>query len=73
MQIQQITEYLQGTNGQIDDALPDGVELSDLSPEQLSAIDESVFQCAECEWWFERGDESEVDNPISPLCKSCGG
>jgi len=65
-EIEQIINYLQGTCKSIDDAIYDifgeDRDINDLSAGDYASIDERIFLCNTCGWWYEQGEMAENDN-----------
>lgn len=47
---------LLGTSSTIENNLPDGMVLEDLTTEDHATIDDEIYLCAECGWWSEVGE-----------------
>ncbi len=80
-QVIKLCEYLRATTKTLDEALEhleirscgEFVLEENLSSETLRKIDDRVFLCAHCGWWFEIEEESEVASRDSELvCRECG-
>lgn len=67
--IQEIVEALQGTANTIDEVLPEGMDWSDLTAEDHAYIDQEIFNCATCGWWYEISEQS--DNEDENTCIDC--
>ena len=57
--IQEKIDELQGTCNSID--------MDEWTFEELEVLDEQIFQCDTCSWWFEVGEMSEDSN----VCNDC--
>ena len=58
---------LLGTCQTLDQAcLTAGIEESELTLEELAAIDEEIFCCEDCGWWYERCEEGH-----DGICSDC--
>lgn len=55
--INEIISTLQGTCMTLDEALPEGMSVDDLTQEDHDAIDNEIFLCVECGWWMELCDD----------------
>lgn len=52
--IQTVIDSVQGTCDTINDHLPEGMNDMDLTLEDHNSIDNQIFQCDECGWWYEQ-------------------
>lgn len=67
--IQELIEYLQGSCKSMYEACADmEMDEDDLTIEQLQKIDEEIFRCARCGWWYEQPAE-EIDGEW--VCEDC--
>ncbi len=68
-QLFELIDYLQGSCKTIDEAcnevFEDGEEI--LSDENREEIDQNLFECETCGWWFEWAEEGSNGGE----CKSC--
>ena len=81
-EMEEVVDYLQGTCMSIDEALYILLNTSqnDLENELefCEYIDNRIFECVQCGWWYEAGEWTEYDNvPESSrgqgeFCSSCG-
>ncbi|MCK9267227.1 MAG: hypothetical protein M0P14_00765 [Alkaliphilus sp.] len=70
-QLQDIIENLQGTCLTLDDVLDDyGLSSEDLNLEDLSRIEEEIFLCDGCGWWYESSELGD-DEDGEFLCRWC--
>ncbi len=67
--IQILIEDLQGTCSTIEDHLPEGMDWNDLTTEDHEAIDNEIFLCAECGWWYEVCQSNDRDD--ENVCDDC--
>lgn len=70
--IHTLIEYLQGTCNSLQAGVEqcyEGMDESDLSKEDLEAIDNEIFCCETCNWWYEICEASEEDG----VCNDCHG
>ena len=37
-----------------------------------SAVDESIFLCESCGWWYEQGQQTDNENVYGQVCQDCG-
>lgn len=58
---------LQGTCDSIDSL----VDFSELSDEEISKIDDSIFDCSRCGWWYDNGEEASHDVCGERICENC--
>lgn len=69
--LDKIIDYLQGTCNTLDGAVEiiiDGnLDSSDLSMEELEYLDDRIFLCECCGWWYEVSEMSEQDQ----YCDDC--
>ncbi len=72
VRLAELAEELRGTCKSLEDF---ATEEEQNDTEFLKALDEQVFCCEECGWWFEIGDLSEdsKDPAIEPelICREC--
>lgn len=68
--IDTLIEAVVGTSDTIDQHLSDGMEWEDLTDQDHQKIDESIFLCDQCGWWYEIGDEAEHDGHDT-VCVQC--
>jgi hypothetical protein len=65
----EIVYHLQGTCQSTNEALEAfGYSDQDLDHEAALYIDERIFCCEQCEWWFEIG---EMDEDEEWVCEDC--
>ncbi len=64
--IQVLIDDLQGTCQTIEHFLPEGMEREDLTETDLETIDQEIFLCEQCGWWFEVSEQTE-----DGLCRDC--
>lgn len=73
-EVNDIIEYLQGTTNNLSDAVSlitsDECELNDLTLEQHHEIDDKIFECVECGWWYEISDVSTLETDEN-YCNEC--
>lgn len=67
--IREVIEQLKGSCDDIDSALPDRMDLEDLTNDDYIAIDTEIFQCEQCGWWCEICEQAE-DSEICEDCKN---
>ncbi len=67
----EILDDLQGTCQSLEDVLDShNMELDDLSMKDLGYIDDSIFVCDCCGWWYELGEiNPEIENAV--VCMNC--
>lgn len=68
-QISDLCEEVVGTTQFISDVLPDGIEMDDLSSEELSEIDGKIFICDECGWTCDIDEMADSDD--EQICQEC--
>lgn len=73
-EIEEIVDYLNGSCNTLDEAcqfiLGDEFDAMSLSKEEMEYIDERIFKCYDCDWWFESHEESEEE---PGCCIDCAG
>ena len=72
-QLQELIAYLQGSCKSLDEACQDMFEQDSgdcLTTEQLEEIDQEIFNCTQCGWWFELAEESESEDG-EMICNGC--
>jgi len=74
IKLNELITYLQGTCKTLSEAteeIHDDLTEDDLTDEDKAIIDQEIFQCADCSWWYEvaemSGDEDET------ICSNCYG
>lgn len=72
MEAQKIVEYLQGTCNTLFEATRElyDKEIEELTPKQLSHIDDNIFNCQDCNWWFDVSEEADSDE-VDGICEDC--
>jgi hypothetical protein len=73
-QIDDLIQELQGTIARLDATTEEmfGISSFDLDMETLEALDQEIFCCECCGWWYEIGELSrEVDEDM--VCQECEG
>lgn len=71
-QIDELAEELRGTVSSINYTLEDLFNIDsffDLDDDTLRQIDEIVFECEHCGWWYSTDEEDEYDGYA--MCSSC--
>jgi hypothetical protein len=71
-QVEKVVNELQGTCMQsIDDVVRNSLEVdpSELTQEDYKAIEEHIFECFICGWWFEDSERTEVNG--EQCCRQC--
>lgn len=81
-QMQQLIDYLQGTCMSVDEALMRLFDVDqcdiDNEMEMCEYLDQRIFLCVQCGWWYESGDWTDYDNVPEiergngEYCTSCG-
>jgi hypothetical protein len=70
-QLSVLIDHLQGTCKGLSDACEDlGFKYNDLTMEQLEEIDNHLFQCDHCGWWYEISEQSDLETDDN-MCKDC--
>jgi hypothetical protein len=63
-QLQQLVDHLQGSCNDLDSSIIElfGEEFSSINllADDHMFIDDQIFLCDTCNWWFEKVDESEI-------------
>lgn len=71
-QIDEIIEYLHGTCNSLYVAVmyvtDDEYDSDDLTMEQLRKIDDEIFECEQCGWWFDMYEQAECDYQVCNYC-----
>lgn len=69
-QILEIIDELLGTCGNLQDALEEiGIDPSKVSAVSYSTIDEHIFRCDNCGWWYESHENNDYDG--DSFCNEC--
>lgn len=66
--VRTIADELRGTCQSLDDALMEGEELTTA---QHGELDELIFCCDICSWWYDTGEMAE-DCEDALICEKCG-
>lgn len=66
--IHELIISLQGTCTMVDENLPEGMTVLDLTDEDYATIDNEIFLCDECGWWCENSEQNSEGNG---LCNDC--
>lgn len=70
-QISFIIENLMGTCKTVEEVCNEyGLEERDLAAEDFDEIDNSIFLCADCGWWYDLGEQGECDGDDT-ICEKC--
>jgi len=71
-QLWQLIEYLTGSCVTVDEAMNDLFELSedDITEGQEDVLNQEIFKCAQCGWWYEFAEESGADDS-DLICLEC--
>lgn len=64
--VQQLIESLKGTCKTIEEFLPEGMEREDLTAEDEEELDQEIFCCEQCSWWYE-----QAENTGDETCSDC--
>jgi hypothetical protein len=72
-QVNEIKEALEGTCDTLDGAIQeftgdDSLSSNDLTSEQHSEIEQEIFLCDDCGWWYAISDQSETE---AGYCENC--
>lgn len=69
--ITRLVEHLQGTCKGLDEGCQDlGIDERSLSMEELEQIDNEIFVCDSCGWWYELGEEGSSRDG-ERVCENC--
>ena len=71
--VNDLIEHLQGTCQSLDEgvgSLYENCDSSILTDDDRSEINNAIFLCNDCGWWFELSDQSEDGDGN---CKDCAG
>jgi formylmethanofuran dehydrogenase subunit E len=70
-QIEELIQHLNGSSLTLDNACQQLFDCGEdnLTVEQLEEIDQQIFQCETCGWWFERGEQAEAEGDFN--CEQC--
>jgi hypothetical protein len=66
--IDKLIANLQGSSQNLTEELAADYDLSLEDREVTDAIDQAIFECSACGWWFESCEESD-ENP--GICEGC--
>lgn len=66
--VRDLIDYLQGTCHSLQEGL-EQMGIDDLTQEEHEVLDGEIFCCETCDWWCERGEESqESHNNCTDCC-----
>ena len=65
--VHKLVEELQGTCHSISDFLPDEMNEMDLTTEDHEHIDNEIFLCETCGWWYEVCESGDCEGN----CENC--
>lgn len=68
--VHQLVEDLQGTCKTIQEFLPEGMDEDDLTEADHAHIDQEIFNCTECGWWYEVAQSTESADGEN-VCDEC--
>lgn len=69
--LQELIDDLNGTAQSIAEALPTGYDENDLTQDDHAIIDDQIFKCATCDWWFEVSEQGGTNDGDEPVCEGC--
>lgn len=70
--VDKIIERLQGSCIGLEQACAEyGINSSNLSFEDLAEIDNWIFYCDNCGWWYDVGDKSHNTDSYDNICIYC--
>jgi hypothetical protein len=71
-ELYQLIEYLTGSCITISEAMNDLFEKDEdcLTEEQEDKLNQEIFNCSECGWWYEYSEESGL-YPSDLICLDC--
>lgn len=75
-QVEKIIEYLEGSCQPFEKGIQtitenDDLTQDDLTDEQQAHIDQTIFLCSDCGWWFEMSEETKSANDDEMGCRDC--
>lgn len=75
-QIHKIVESLEGTCKTMDQIIiqvtdNDGLTEEDITESQMTYIDQTIFKCSDCGWWFEMAEETKSEHEDEMGCREC--
>jgi len=71
-EIQNIINSLQGSCQSLREVCEnEGFEEEDLLPEQINEIEQEIFLCTTCGWWYEISEMSEESEDGENTCEGC--
>lgn len=67
---EEVVEYLRGTCQSLSEACAVfEVDEDSLSTEDYDYLDEEIFRCEECSWWYSMDELSQCED--DPICTDC--
>lgn len=73
-QLHKLIEHLQGSCLSIDQACEElDIEYKDLSKKDLYNIDDKIFCCDNCGWWYDMGDLADKNDYWCRQCEEYDG
>ena len=70
-QLEELISDLLGTCRSIPECLPTGITEDDLTEADHNEIDQRIFRCDICQWWFELSDEGQTSEAEVRICEDC--
>lgn len=72
IQLKELIDYLRGSCKSLDGGVRElfDIDGDDLTEEQLQEIDNEIFHCSQCGWWYEIAEESGKDDS-DLICNDC--
>lgn len=74
-EMQEIIECLRGTCKSLDDGVSEifeGKDFGDMSMDNCYQLDEQIFLCDACGWWYEIGESADDENYMGgQICQNC--
>lgn len=71
--INKVIESLEGSCDTIDDVIESlypGMDEDDLTGDDYNAIDNQIFRCPTCGWWFDLSEQSDNEEDTGD-CENC--
>jgi hypothetical protein len=69
-----IQQALEGACDTLEGALEEcypGMSETDMTIEDHEALDQLIFCCEECGWWYEISENAETDDDSEMICQGC--
>lgn len=70
-EMQQLISELNGSSLTIEECLPHGLGMSDLTDANMDELNQVLFLCSVCDYWHELSEEAEASTEERRICEDC--